>query len=65
MKDFLADGMKLISAEQLEERLGICRSCDQYQENWCRQCGCQLALKARGRAFRCPLNKWPEVTDES
>jgi hypothetical protein len=67
LKDFVFDGMKTVTEEQYQERLGICDNCpdNMRQGNHCVKCGCQLHLKARGRAFECPLNHWPEVTTET
>ena len=60
---FVADGLKTVSAHQYRQRLDICDCCPQRQGNRCAQCGCWLSLKARGRAFQCPLEKWPPVAD--
>lgn len=56
---FTADGFKTVTAEEYAERLAICDSCDKRQGTRCMQCGCGLTLKARGRAFQCPLKRWP------
>ena len=63
MVDFAKDGFRLVSDEQYEERLAICHACDFYvrKANRCRKCGCGLRYKPRGRAFRCPVDKWPEI----
>jgi len=58
---FTADGFKTVTAEQYEQRLAICDTCDRRSGTRCLQCGCGLALKARGRAFQCPLKKWPKL----
>ena len=62
---FVADGLKVLSEEQTADRLQICATCDENQGNWCRRCGCNLTLKARGRAFECPLDKWPRLFAEN
>jgi hypothetical protein len=62
LASFVCDGCAMVSKEVYEIRLGICDDCDRRDGNWCAQCGCRLSLKARGRAFKCPLGKWPEVT---
>lgn len=64
LKDFVADGLATVTAEQYEERLKICDGCDQRNGNWCAKCGCSLSVKARGRAFQCPLDKWPSADEE-
>jgi hypothetical protein len=56
--DFTADGFKTLSTEEYQARLAICDTCDRRRENTCLECGCYLALKAKGRAFECPLSKW-------
>lgn len=58
---FVADGLKTVTPEQYQERLQICDTCDRRQGGSCLECGCNLALKAKGRAFKCPLGKWPEA----
>lgn len=40
-------------------RLLICDDCDKREENSCTVCGCYLPVKARGKAWHCPLGKWP------
>jgi hypothetical protein len=61
LADFVADGMKTVTKEQYQRRLEICDACDRRRGNRCLECGCRLSLKARGRAFRCPIGKWPDV----
>lgn len=60
---FLADGARTLPAEDYQARLTICETCDRRRGNTCTACGCNLTLKARGRAFQCPQNKWPVLTD--
>jgi hypothetical protein len=59
LADFVADGCTTVSRQEYEARLAVCDACDQRHGNRCLVCGCRLALKARGRAFQCPLAKWP------
>jgi hypothetical protein len=61
--DFIADGCRTVTKDQYRRRLEICDACEFRLGNRCVKCGCRLALKARGRAFRCPLGKWPAVED--
>ena len=62
---FVADGLRTVSKKEYQERLKICDNCDERRGTRCLQCGCWLAWKATGRAFKCPLDKWPDLrTDE-
>lgn len=59
--DFVADGCVTLNEEEYRKRLEICDACEHRHHNKCRKCGCRLSLKARGRAFRCPEDKWPNL----
>lgn len=59
---FAADAFQCIEPEQHAERMRICDSCEYRNGDFCAQCGCQLSLKARGRAFQCPVGKWPALS---
>ncbi|MBC8356991.1 MAG: hypothetical protein H8E66_33890 [Planctomycetes bacterium] len=61
LASFVADGCKTVTEQEYQARLEICDPCDQRHRNLCLKCGCSLSLKARGRAFQCPLNKWPHI----
>lgn len=61
LADFVADGCKTVTKEQYALRLEICDACDQRRASRCMKCGCRLTLKARGRAFKCPAEKWPAI----
>lgn len=61
LADFTADGFKTLSTEQYQQRLEVCDECDRRRESQCLECGCYLPLKVRGRAFDCPLGKWPQL----
>lgn len=61
LADFVADGCQTVDEETYRLRLEICDACDARRGNRCLKCGCRLSLKARGRAFGCPLDKWPRV----
>ena len=63
MRDFVADGCRTLSLEDYRARLMVCTYCDKRERNTCSICGCHLNLKARGRAFKCPLDKWPKASD--
>ena len=61
LADFVADGLRTVTAEQYKRRVEICDTCPERRGNRCLKCGCRLALKARGRTFKCPLGKWPQA----
>jgi hypothetical protein len=61
LASFVADGMRTVSKEQYQKRLEICDACGRRRGNRCTKCGCRLSLKARGRAFKCPMDYWPGV----
>jgi peroxiredoxin len=61
LADFAADGFKTLSTDEYQTRLAICDTCDRRRENTCLECGCYLPLKAKGRAFECPIKKWPKT----
>jgi len=65
LASFVADGCNTLTKQEYETRLKICHTCDQRRGNRCLKCGCRLSLKARGRAFQCPLNKWPPVSSDA
>lgn len=47
-----------------EERLAICRGCDQLSEhNLCKKCGCYMPIKVKMGWVDCPLKKW-DKSDE-
>jgi hypothetical protein len=55
---FVGDGCALVDDTEYRERLETCRACDRRNGKRCTACGCWIALKARGRAFACPLGRW-------
>jgi ferredoxin len=58
---FVANGLRTVTDEQYAQRLNICDGCSERRDNYCLQCGCYLTWKATGRAFQCPLKKWPTI----
>lgn len=62
---FVADGAKTVSETEYKARLDICELCDRRRDTRCLECGCRVTLKARGRAFRCPLGKWDQDSHEA
>ncbi len=41
-----------------EERLHICRSCDNLISGTCLSCGCYVEIRAAMKKGRCPKKKW-------
>lgn len=58
IKDFVENPL-FVTKKEYEERLKICNECQFKVNNSCRKCGCNLSIKARGKAFHCPDKKWP------
>lgn len=61
LADFVADGCKLVDRDEYQRRLEVCDVCEFRRGNQCLECGCRLSIKAQGRAFKCPQNKWETV----
>jgi hypothetical protein len=57
---FVGDGCALVEDAEYRQRLRTCHACDRRNGKRCTACGCWIALKARGRAFTCPLSRWEE-----
>jgi hypothetical protein len=55
----------MVSEEDFEKRMSICKKCDRYDESQsrCMECGCFMLLKARLGTESCPLYKWNEITN--
>ena len=62
---FVADGLRTVEADEYRARLDVCDLCKRRRSNRCLECGCRVALKARGRAFHCPIGKWPVAKTQS
>ena len=58
LAQFAADGCHVISEAEYRARLEVCDTCEHRSWRTCVKCGCNLAMKAKGRAWRCPLGKW-------
>jgi hypothetical protein len=63
--EFVADGLKTVDKEEYRRRLEICEGCDRRENHRCAECGCFLAVKAKGRVWTCPLGKWNSATPEN
>jgi hypothetical protein len=47
-----------VTADCYEERLGICKSCEQLLAGTCQVCGCYVELRALGAVSHCPKHNW-------
>lgn len=53
-----------VKSHVAEERLAICRSCEQLSEyNICKKCGCFMLMKVKVAQAKCPLEKWSKSDD--
>ena len=57
---FVGDGCAVADDAEYRRRLDVCRNCDRRVGKRCTECGCWIGLKARGRAFTCPLGRWEQ-----
>jgi len=62
-KDVLT-GQKATLKER-EERLWICSSCPERQQNRCGLCGCFLKGKSMLKNSKCPIGKWSTLLREA
>jgi len=70
---FAINGFKRATAEQLEERLAICKGCDFWNPSGfggtgsCNKCGCSTQAKLRMASASCPLDppKWEAIPAKS
>jgi tetratricopeptide (TPR) repeat protein len=57
---YLSSGMKTVSAEHFQRRVGTCAGCEHHTGLRCRLCGCFTKAKAWLPHEDCPLGKWPQ-----
>ncbi len=55
---FVGDGCAVVDDAEYRQRLETCRTCERRVGKRCTACGCWINVKARGRAFACPLGRW-------
>lgn len=62
VKHALMTGALQVSDEVQNQRMELCKSCDEYDETQirCMKCGCFLESKTRFALDSCPLGKWTE-----
>jgi hypothetical protein len=42
----------------IETRMNICKSCEHFWNNICKQCGCFMPAKTSIKTAKCPQKKW-------
>jgi hypothetical protein len=66
IKNFVNNGFKMVTAEQLLDRRSVCEQCSLWNGEGsfgmgrCGSCGC-TGLKLHVAGEKCPLNKWEEI----
>lgn len=68
--EYFVPHLESASDQVKEERLTICRSCDQYNDKnkenpICNSCGCNLNIKTGFANESCPLKKWFAIKTQS
>lgn len=61
MLAFVRSGCEFVTQEQYRARLSVCQQCLFRGRRRCLKCKCLIAVKAKGRAWNCPLGKWPRL----
>lgn len=44
-----------------QQRLAICRNCENYVAMICKKCGCFMPAKSRLKSAECPIQLWRAV----
>ena len=47
-----------VSSQLYDERLAVCKECDNLLEGMCKACGCYVELRAAVKKNKCPYKKW-------
>lgn len=68
VKDALVDAVaqRRVDESIREQRLEICTNCEFLFQatQQCKKCGCFVQAKTWLPSQRCPVNKWPAVTNK-
>jgi len=63
---FVADRWHTVTRDEYAERLRICQLCRKRVGRRCfggkDPCGCIVAIRAKGRVWECPENRWPPIS---
>ena len=55
-----------INKEIAEERLNICKACDEYTSlKICKACNCFMPMKVKFKNKFCPIDKWGKVVSDA
>lgn len=61
----LRSGLKMVSEDEFERRIQICRSCDlsikREGDTRCSLCGCNMEVKCQYAAVACDDGRWNKV----
>ncbi len=52
------DAEKKVDQQLYEQRLGVCKDCENLFQGMCRHCGCYVELRAVLKVNACPVNRW-------
>lgn len=55
------DSDRKVAQERYEQRLLVCKDCENLFQGMCRHCGCYVELRAVIRTNACPVNRWEAV----
>lgn len=55
-----------VSEEKQQERMNICRGCEDFDAKrlLCRECGCFLPMRTFGAFSECPIKKWQKDSSQ-
>ena len=58
IKGSFGGNLSFADRDTVEDRLSICRNCDELKIGICTRCGCLIAAKVRLQIAVCPARKW-------
>ena len=55
--------IQFVPAEISDERLNICKSCEEFEHTLsrCKKCGCFMIAKTKVARAKCPIGKWQPI----
>lgn len=62
--NYIKGGFENVSKEDYEARMETCLTCIHRRGGGCSICGCNLQVKATMKNNKCPVELWPELTEE-